>query len=54
VILGTMVKKAKELKVAVPTLEVLYAMTLAVDQRLERSRKEASEAEKTSNERLQN
>jgi ketopantoate reductase len=38
-----MVRKAKELNVAVPTLEVLYAMTSAVDQRLERSRKEASD-----------
>ena len=38
VILGTVVKKAKEHGVPVPTLETLYALVLAVDQRIERDR----------------
>ena len=39
VILGTVVKKAKEHGVPVPTLETLYALVLAVDQRIEKQSK---------------
>ena len=38
VILGTMVRKGREHGVEVPTLEMLYALLLAVDQRLEGER----------------
>lgn len=34
VILGTPIKKARELKLDVPTLAAIYAMTVAVDERL--------------------
>lgn len=38
VILGTIVKKGKEHGVPVPTLEALYSLVLAVDQRLANAR----------------
>jgi ketopantoate reductase len=41
VILGTIVEKAREQGVPVPTVETLYALLLAVDQRMERERETA-------------
>lgn len=43
VILGTIMKKGKENGIPVPTLETLYALVLAMDQRLERERAEITE-----------
>ena len=40
VILGTIVKKGREHGVPVPTVETLYALLLAVDQRIERERED--------------
>lgn len=38
VIIGTPVRKGKELGIAIPTLEAIYAMLLAIDQRLAKER----------------